>query len=79
MSTPEQEQQELEWIPRSMRDRLDACAVRISLKQWQALPLAARRELADLAESAMPASDYRAALGAALRAADAGELGPMRP
>ena len=62
----------LEWIPRPMRAQLDACAVRISLKQWQALPLPARRTLADLAVARVPVADYRAALSAALAAADAG-------
>lgn len=71
------EEQSLEWIPRVMRERLDACAVRISLKQWQALPLAARQTLAHLAEQQLAVEAYRAALDAALIAADAGSVREM--
>ena len=63
---------ELEWIPRSVRDRLDRSAVRISLVQWQALPLTVRAELVRQALATSSESDYLATLQAALTAADAG-------
>ena len=34
----------LEWMPRCVRDRMDRGGIRISLRDWQALPLSARRE-----------------------------------
>ncbi len=34
----------LEWMPRSVRDRMDRGGIRISLRDWQALPMCARRE-----------------------------------
>lgn len=39
----------LEWIPRTVRDALDAVAIRLHLREWQALPLADRAALAALA------------------------------
>lgn len=66
------EQQTLEWIPRSVRTRLDACALRISLKQWQALPLPARALLVQTAAGEATDVLFRGALDAALTAADAG-------
>jgi hypothetical protein len=42
----------LEWIPRSVRTRMDEAGVRISLAQWQAMALGDRRALADAAPDA---------------------------
>lgn len=36
----------LEWIPQSVRSRMDAAGVRISLAMWQAMALADRQLLA---------------------------------
>jgi hypothetical protein len=49
MTEEEQRTATLEWIPRPMRTRMDEAVVRISLAQWQALPLRDRRALADAA------------------------------
>lgn len=35
----------LHWLPLAVRHKLDACGLRLSLAQWQALDLADRREL----------------------------------
>ena len=38
----------LEWIPRGMRTKMDRSKVRISLAQWQLLPMPQRETLARL-------------------------------
>ena len=42
----------LEWIPATMRARMDQAKVRISLAQWQMLPMPERETLAHLANDA---------------------------
>ena len=39
------DEKELELIPRSVRDKLDAVEIKLHLHQWQALSLAERRTL----------------------------------
>lgn len=40
-----EEARSLSWLPLAARHKLDSCGLRLSLAQWQALPLAARLEL----------------------------------
>jgi Conserved nitrate reductase-associated protein (Nitr_red_assoc) len=40
---------DLELMPRSVRDKLDRVGLKIHLREWQALDLSARRALHDLA------------------------------
>lgn len=44
----------LEWMPRAVRDALDRVAIRLHLREWQALPLADRAALAALAQRRPP-------------------------
>lgn len=46
--TREEEEQNLELIPRAVRDKLDRVRIKLHLKEWQALTLAERRRLRDL-------------------------------
>lgn len=39
---------DLEWIPRSLRDKLDQVGVKLHLREWQMLSLADRHQLYDL-------------------------------
>ncbi len=36
---------DLEWLPQAMRFKLDAVGIKVGLKQWQALPIEAKRQL----------------------------------
>ena len=42
------ETDDLGWIPRSVRDKLDQVGIKLHLKEWQALPLEDRRALCAL-------------------------------
>jgi heme-degrading monooxygenase HmoA len=44
--TGRSEEDSLEWIPRSVRDALDVVAIKLHLREWQALPVADRAALA---------------------------------
>ena len=59
----------LEFIPRRVRDALDAIAAKISLSDWQALTLDERERLVALAgaEGTTSAGDARAAFAEYLR------------
>jgi hypothetical protein len=51
-------------IPRDVRDKLDHVAVKLHLREWQALTLAQRQRLCDLpCASADQAARFRAVLG----------------
>lgn len=53
----------LEWIPRAVRDALDRVAIRLHLREWQALPLDDRAALAALAQqSPLDTNAFAAAL-----------------
>ncbi len=41
------EADDLELIPRSVRDKLDRVGIKVHLKDWQRLPLSERRRLRD--------------------------------
>lgn len=43
-----EEARKLAWLPLAVRHKLDGCALRLSLGQWQALSLATRLELLQL-------------------------------
>ena len=43
------ETDDLDWIPRPVRDKLDRVGIKLHLKEWQALPLEGRRALCALA------------------------------
>ncbi|MEO6625493.1 MAG: nitrate reductase associated protein [Burkholderiaceae bacterium] len=65
----------LEWIPSSMRTKMDQARVRLSLSQWQVLPLPEREELTRLsAEPATSPADFVQALATFLANAGAGPL-----
>jgi len=67
--TTEEEQRTatLEWIPRSMRTRMDEASVRISLAQWHAMPLAARHDMAEAAkDTQVPVERFAALLALAI-------------
>lgn len=40
---------DLEWIPRSVRDKLDRAGIKLHLKEWQALGLDTRQLLVETA------------------------------
>ena len=42
------ETDDLGWIPRSVRDKLDQVRIKLHLKEWQAFPLEDRRALCAL-------------------------------
>jgi hypothetical protein len=46
--TRQEEEQDLELIPRVVRDKLDRVRIKLHLKDWRALTLAERAELRDL-------------------------------
>ena len=63
----------LEWIPAPMRVRMDQAKVRISLAQWQTLPMPERETLAHLANDASTShASFAGALQTALMIAGAG-------
>jgi len=39
------EKADLDWIPRSVRDKLDQVGIKLHLKEWQALRVEERQEL----------------------------------
>lgn len=43
---------ELAWLPLAVRHKLDHCGLRLSLKQWQALPMQCRAELLEVSDYA---------------------------
>ena len=47
-----EEARSLQWLPLAVRYKLDACGLRLSLGQWQALSEAARLQLLQLAAGA---------------------------
>lgn len=40
--------EDLEWIPRSVRDKLDRAGIKLHLKEWTSLSLQERQSLVDL-------------------------------
>lgn len=77
---PHPQELTLEWIPLQTRHMLDQAAVRISLWQWQKLPLADRQLLARMAESpTRVVSNFLQVLESALASADAGEVRVQPP
>ncbi len=59
--TRQKEEQDLELIPRVVRDKLDRVAIKLHLKDWGALTLAERARLRDLpCESAEDRRRYAA-------------------
>lgn len=65
----------LEWIPASIRSRMDQAKVRISLAQWQMLPMPERETLARMADDAATQhAVYVQALQTAMANAGAGAL-----
>ena len=42
------ETDDLGWIPRSVRDKLDQVSIKLHLKEWQAFPLEGRQALCAL-------------------------------
>lgn len=59
---------ELELIPRAVRDKLDRVAIKLHLRQWQLLSLDERRELLDLScQTAAEITAYRERLGTLIR------------
>ena len=42
------EMDDLDWIPRSVRDKLDHVGIKLHLKEWQAFPLEDRQALCAL-------------------------------
>ena len=62
------EQDELEFIPRSVRAKLDRIGVKLHLKDWQSFSLVERRRLCDEAcESPADVASYRARLTELIR------------
>jgi hypothetical protein len=54
---------ELELIPRSMRDKLDRARIKLHLAEWQQLSLAERRQLCDQpCDAPAEVERYRAAV-----------------
>lgn len=67
----------LEWIPSAMRTRMDQAQVRISLAQWQMLPVPERESLARMsADGSVSHGDFVQALHNLLTRSGAG---PARP
>ena len=63
----------LEWIPASMRTKMDQARVRISLQQWQVLPMPERAMLARMsADRDVNPGDFEQALQTFLANAGAG-------
>ncbi len=59
--TDQQAEERLELMPRSVRDKLDRAGLKVHLKEWQALSMAEREHLRDLAcDSAEDVSRYAA-------------------
>ena len=62
------EQDELEFIPRSVRDKLDRIGVKLHLKDWQSFSLVERRHLCDEAcKSPAEVASYGAGLAQLIR------------
>lgn len=65
----------LEWIPAAVRTKMDQARVRISLAQWQLLPMTERELLARMsADSSVSQSDFVQTLQSLLAKAGAGPL-----
>ncbi len=70
---PHPQELTLEWIPLATRHSMDQAGVRISLWQWQKLPIADRQLLARMAGNpSTVVSNFLQVLDAALASADAG-------
>ena len=52
--TDQQAEERLELMPRSVRDKLDRAGLKVHLKEWQALSMAEREHLRDLACASAP-------------------------
>lgn len=56
-------------IPMAMRYRLDQCGIKLTLNQWQALPVALRRRVLELpCDTAIAIEDFRRELAAHVKA-----------